>query len=221
MGSGKGVDVDERIRVFVVDDHDIVRAGVRQVLASDPDITVVGEAASAREALEAIVRLCPDVAIIDARLPDGEGMHVARDVRSAAPSVACVIFTAFTGEDAFLRSVMAGARGYLDKDADPEELVAAVRRVAAGESLVDATVLDELRSQRSPQAAFDALAEHLSPHEQRILSLVVDGWTNGEIAEELHLAEKTIRNYVSAILRKVGVRNRTQLAVYVAHLMDT
>jgi two-component system, NarL family, response regulator DevR len=206
--------------VFLLDDHGVVRAGLRQVLSAAPDIQVVGEAATARGAAEAIVASLPDVAIIDVRLRDGSGIDVARHVRSIAPSVRCVMFTAFAGEDAFLRSVVAGASGYLAKDADPDQVVSAVRRVAAGESLIDRSMLDDLRSRELPASAFNGLLDALTPHERRILDLIAKGRTNREIAERLHLAEKTIRNAVSTILSKVGVRNRTQLAVFVAEAMS-
>jgi two-component system, NarL family, response regulator DevR len=212
-------DESELVRVFVVDDHGVVRAGLRQVLSDVPDIEVVGEAASAREGTEAILRSLPDVAIIDVRLPDGSGIDMARHIRSSSPEIRCIMFTAFTGEDAFLRSIVAGACGYLAKDADPQEVVSAVRRAAAGESLIDPSMLDELRRRQLPAEAFTGLFEALTPHELRILELVAEGRTNREIAARLNLAEKTIRNYVSTILGKVGVRNRTQLAVYVAEVM--
>jgi two-component system, NarL family, response regulator DevR len=212
-------DPPERIRVFIVDDHRVVREGVRQVLSTDPAIEVVGEAATAREASEGLLATVPDVAIIDVRLPDGSGIDVARHVKSAAPSIHCVMFTAFTGEDAFLKSVMAGALGYISKDADSPQVLEAVHEAAAGRSLIDAATLNELRERELPAEAFVGLFEALTPHERRILELVTEGQTNREIAERLHLAEKTIRNYVSTILGKVGVRNRTQLAVYVAQVM--
>lgn len=207
------------IRVFVVDDHGIVRAGLRQVFAAADGITVVGEAARASGAAEAMVAAQTDLAIVDVRLPDGSGIDVARHVRSLAPRIRCVMFTAFAGEDAFLKSALAGAAGYLHKAADPHEVIDAVRRAAAGESLIDPAMLDELRQRELPAGAFSGLFEALSPHERRILQHVAEGHTNREIAERLNLAEKTIRNYVSTILGKVGVRNRTQLAVYVAEVM--
>jgi two-component system, NarL family, response regulator DevR len=226
MRSKRGPELSEieahgqvRIRVFVLDDHGVVREGLRQVLSTDPGIEMVGEAATARAGTDGLLETLPDVAIIDVRLPDGSGIDVARHVRSVAPDIGCVMFTAFAGEDAFLKSVMAGALGYISKDAEPSEVLDAVHRAAAGESLIDADLLDELRGRELPAEAFNGLFEALSPHERRILDLVTEGQTNREIADHLHLAEKTIRNYVSTILGKVGVRNRTQLAVYVAQVM--
>lgn len=208
------------VRVFLVDDHEVVLQGLRQLLVSETGFEVVGEARTAQEGLEAIVAARPDVAVIDVRLPDGNGVDVARDVRSAAPSVRCIMFTAFSAEDAFLRSVIAGAAGYLTKDADRMTVIDSVRRAAAGESLIDAATLDGLRENNTANSDFKGLLGRLSPHEQRILHLVVEGQTNREIAAQMRLAEKTIRNYVSNILAKVGLRNRTQLAVYVAHLLN-
>jgi two-component system, NarL family, response regulator DevR len=205
------------IRVFLVDDHKMICEGVRQVLSVDPEIEVVGDAGDARTATEEILRLVPDVALIDVRLPDGSGIEVARHVRNVVPAVRCVIFTAFADEDAFLKSVLAGAVGYLSKFADGPEVRSAVRRAAAGESLIDPKMVDRLRRREQPAQAFSGTLDELTPHELRILKLVAKGCTNREIAEELHLAEKTIRNGVSVILAKSGARNRTQLAVYVAN----
>ena len=208
-----------RIQVFIVDDHDVVREGLMTLLATDPTIEVVGSAGTAGEASKAIVELEPDVAIVDVRLPDGTGIDVARYVRNAVPTVRCVMFTAYSDEDAFLRSVIAGAVGYLPKGAGAIEVVDAVRRAAAGESLIDPDMLDRLRKRELPGEVFQGLLDQLTPHERRILHLVAQGMTNREIAGELHLAEKTVRNYVSSILGKIGARNRTQLAVYVAQLL--
>jgi two-component system, NarL family, response regulator DevR len=208
-----------RVRVFVLDDHAVVRVGLARVLATAPDLAVVGEAARVRGVVEAILRSRADVVLVDVRLPDGSGIDVARRVRSVAPAIRCLVFTAFADEDAFVKAALAGASGYLPKDAESDQVIDAVRRAAAGESLVDPAVLDELRRRAVPAPAMQALFALLSPHERRILDLVAAGHTNGEIAGRLDLAEKTIRNYVSTILGKVGVRNRTELAVHVANVM--
>jgi two-component system, NarL family, response regulator DevR len=211
---------DRPVRVFLVDDHEVVVQGLRQVLSAAPGLEVVGQAGTAHQAVQEIIAEVPDVAVIDVRLPDGNGVDVAREVRSAAPTVRCVMFTAFSAEDALLRSVIAGAAGYLNKDADRATVIDTIRRAAAGESLIDPSQLANLRETEVGRPDFGGLLSRLSPHEQRILRLVVEGQTNREIANQMRLAEKTIRNYVSNILGKVGLRNRTQLAVYVAHLLD-
>jgi two-component system, NarL family, response regulator DevR len=210
-----------QIRVFLLDDHSVVREGLHSLLAQDPEIDVVGEAGMATEATDKLVRLLPDVAILDVRLPDGSGIDVARYLGSFAPSVSCVMFTAVSEEDAFLKSVLAGAVGYLPKDAVAEQVVDTVRRAAAGESLIDPEMLDRLRNRELPDEIFQGVLEQLTPYERRILHLVAEGHTNREIAAQLNLAEKTVRNYVSSILGKIGARNRTQLAVYVARIMAT
>jgi two-component system, NarL family, response regulator DevR len=207
------------IRLFVLDDHAIVREGVRYALADVPDIEIVGEAASASVAVEVVPRLAPDVALIDVRLPDGSGVDVARNLLTTAPGVRCVMFTAVSEEDAFLQSVLASAVGYLHKGAASRDLVAAIRKAAAGESLIDPTLLDRLRRQEPPENDFAGLTPSLTPHEERILHLVAKGATNREIGDELNLAEKTVRNYVSSILSKLGARNRTEAAAYVLRHM--
>jgi two-component system, NarL family, response regulator DevR len=205
--------------VFVLDDHAIVREGVRFALSDLADIEIVGEAGTVAEALAVIPRLAPDVALIDVRLPDGSGVDVVRNLRVTAADVRCVMFTAVSEEDAFLRSVLASAVGYLHKGAASRELVAAIRRAAAGESLFDPALLDRLRRQKLSQERLDGLEQSLTPHEKRILHLVARGATNREIADELKLAEKTVRNYVSSILNKLGARNRTEAAAYVLRHM--
>lgn len=204
------------VRTFIVDDHHVVREGFRLVVAHAPGITCVGEGATAREAIGAIPSLRPDVAIVDVRLPDGSGIEVIRHVRRVVPSVRCLIFTAHTSEDLLLKAAIAGAVGYVPKQAGAAELVAAVRRAAAGQALIDKEALERARSVQMPDAALSGPLGRLTPHETRIVNLVVDGCTNREIAEQLHLAEKTVRNYVSSVLAKMGARNRTQLAVAVA-----
>lgn len=218
-GEGIGLASAGAVRVFVVDDHDVVRDGVRMVLEASEAIVLVGEASTGTEGLSSILRERPDVAIVDVRLPDASGVDVIREVHSHAPEVRCVVFTSYTDETAFLQSVLAGAAGYLSKDVGREQLVAAVRSVAAGASLIDRNTLEELRARPEEPPAADVLLSRLTPHEHRILHMVARGQTNREIATALGLAEKTIRNYVSNILTKVGMRNRTQLAAYVAQVV--
>ncbi len=204
------------IRLFLLDDHAVVREGVRTMLSLADDIEVVGEAGRAQEAVDEIVRLRPDVALVDVQLPDGSGVDVIRQVRSRTDDVACIIFTSFADDEAFFQSVVAGSVGYLLKDTTANELIAAVRVAASGGSLVRREVVDDLRRRASEVPSEDHLLRGLSPQERRIILLVVDGLTNREVAERLSLAEKTVRNYVSLILGKLGMRNRTELAVYVA-----
>jgi two-component system, NarL family, response regulator DevR len=205
------------IRVFLVDDHEMVRRGVRDLLEEEPDLVVVGDAATAAEAVTAITALVPDVALLDARLPDGHGVDVCRDVRSVHPEIACLMFTSYDDEDAIMAAIMAGAAGYLLKQIRGVDLVDAVRRVAAGQSLLDPavtrTVLARLRAGdlRPP----DPLGA-LSDQERRVLELISDGLTNREIGERLYLAEKTVKNYVSSLLAKLGLGRRGQAAALAA-----
>ena len=205
------------IRVFLMDDHEMVRRGVRTLLMEEPDIVVVGEAATAAVAVPGIRSLRPDVAILDARLPDGDGVDVCRDVRDGHPEIACLMFTSYDDEKAVVAAVMAGAAGYLLKQVRGVDLVDAVRRVAAGQSLLDpavtATVLARMRS-GDPHPA-DPLAA-LTEQERRVLALITEGMTNREIGERLYLAEKTVKNYVSSLLAKLGLARRTQAAALAA-----
>jgi DNA-binding NarL/FixJ family response regulator len=204
-------------RVFLVDDHEIVRRGLRELIEADDDLTVVGEAGTAAEALGRIAALRPDVAVLDVRLPDGDGIEVCREVRSSFPEVECVMLTSFADDEAVYAAIMAGASGYLLKQVRGPDLVAGIRRVAAGESLLDpavtARVLDRLRNQQPD----DELAA-LTPRERKILVLIADGLTNRQIGDELFLAEKTVKNYVSNLLSKLGMSRRTEAAVYAARL---
>lgn len=203
------------ITVFLLDDHEIVRRGIAELLSGEPDIEVVGQSGSAAQAVRRIPALRPDVAILDARLEDGSGIDVCRDVRSVDPSIRALILTSYEDDDALFAAIMAGAAGYLLKEVRAAGLVDAVRRVAAGQSLLDpavtATVLERLRSGGS---AADPRLRGLSEQEQRILALIGDGLSNREIAAELFLAEKTVKNYVSSILAKLGLGSRTQAAVF-------
>jgi two-component system response regulator DevR len=208
-----------KIRVFLVDDHEVVRRGVHELLSMEGDIEVVGEAGTAADALVRIPATRPDVAVLDVRLPDGSGVEVCREIRSRDDSVKCLMLTSFADDEALFDAIMAGASGYALKAIRGTELLDAVRGVAAGRSLLDpaatARVLERLRDGGAKQD--DRLA-HLTDQERRILDLVGEGLTNRQIGERLHLAEKTIKNYVSSLLSKLGMQRRSQAAVYVARL---
>ena len=204
------------ISVFLLDDHEIVRRGIAQLLTAEDDIEVVGEAGTAAQALARMPALRPDVAILDVRLPDGDGVTVCRDVRSAiTPPPACLMLTSYSDDEALFGAIMAGASGYLLKQVAGTDLVGAVRTLAAGGSLLDpkATqlVLERLRKGAEPE---DPRFASLSPQEKRILELIADGLTNRQIGAEMYLAEKTVKNYVSALLRKLDMERRTEAAVY-------
>jgi two-component system, NarL family, response regulator DevR len=201
------------IRVFLLDDHEVVRRGVKDLLESEPDITVVGEAGTVAEALARVPAVRPDVAILDMRLPDGDGVSVCRDLRSSFPAMACLMLTSFGDDEALLSAIMAGASGYLLKQVRGSDIVGAVRTVAAGGSLLDprmtATVLQRLRE---PQQGADPL-DVLTDQERRVFDLIGEGLTNRQIGEAMFLAEKTVKNYVSSVLAKLGMQRRTQAAV--------
>lgn len=205
--------MSESVRIFLLDDHEIVRRGIRDLLEAQDGLSVIGEAGTAGEALELIPTLLPDVAVLDARLPDGSGIEVCRDVRAAHPEVNVIILTSFDDDEALFSAIMAGAAGYALKQIRGNDLVDAVRRVADGQSLLDpavtAQVLDRIRNAPAPK---DPLAE-LTAQERRILSLIGQGMTNRQIATEMYLAEKTVKNYVSQLLSKLGLQRRTQAAV--------
>jgi DNA-binding NarL/FixJ family response regulator len=208
------------ISVFLLDDHEIVRRGIAQLLESEDDIKVVGEAGSVAQAMARIPALRPDVAVLDVRLPDGDGVSVCRDIRSAlTPPPACLILPSYSDDAARLGAIMAGASGYLLQPVAGVDLVGAVRTIAAGGSLLDpnatAAVLAKLRQGAEP---VDPRFESLSPQEQRILGLIAEGLTNRQIGAELFLAEKTVKNYVSSLLHKLGFTRRTEAAVYATEL---
>jgi DNA-binding NarL/FixJ family response regulator len=200
------------IRVFLLDDHEVVRRGLRELLESEDDIEVVGEAGNAEEAINRIPPTRPDVAVLDVRLPDGNGVEVCREVRSTHPEIQCLILTSFADDEALFQSIMAGAAGYVLKQIKGTDLVDAVRRVSEGQSLLDpavtARVLERLRT---PPETDERLAR-LTEQERKILDLIADGLTNRQIAERVHLAEKTVKNYVSNLLTKLGMERRTQAA---------
>jgi DNA-binding NarL/FixJ family response regulator len=208
------------ISVFLLDDHEIVRRGIAQLLDTEDDIEIVGEAGTAAQAMARIPALRPDVAILDVRLPDGEGVTVCRDIRATLdPPPACLMLTSYSDDEALFGAIMAGASGYLLKQIAGVDLVGAVRTIAAGGSLLDpkatATVLRRLRAGDTP---VDPRYESLSPQERRILDLIADGLTNRQIGAEMYLAEKTVKNYVSSLLHKLGFARRTEAAVYATEL---
>jgi DNA-binding NarL/FixJ family response regulator len=204
--------VTDRLRVFLLDDHELVRRGVRDLLEADGDIEVVGEAATAAEALARVPALRPQVAVLDVRLPDGDGVSVCRELRSQLPELACLMLTSFSDDDALLDAVMAGASGYVLKDIRGGDLVGAVRTVAAGGSLLDSTSTANVLARLRAKPAADPL-DVLTDQERRILELIGEGLTNRQIGERMFLAEKTVKNYVSSLLSKLGLQRRTQAAV--------
>jgi two-component system response regulator DevR len=210
-----------KIRVFLLDDHEIVRRGIADLLETEGDIAVVGEAGTASEALNRIPAARPDVAVLDARLPDGSGIDVCRDIRSALPDIRCLILTSYDDNDALFAAVMAGAAGYLLKEIRGSGLVDAIRQVAAGKSLLDPTVTGRLLTRLRDGAPKDPRLASLSDREREILNLITDGLTNKQIGERLFLAEKTVKNYVSGLLSKLGMERRTQAAVYGAEIRRT
>jgi DNA-binding NarL/FixJ family response regulator len=208
------------IRVFLLDDHELVRAGVRDLIETDGDIEVVGEAGTVDEAIRRVPATRPDVAILDVRLPDGNGVEACRDIRSSHPEVRCLMLTSYSDDDALFDAIMAGASGYLLKQVRSNDLIESVRRVAAGQSLLDpaltATVLERMRN--PPQQ--DEQLKRLTEQERRILDLLAEGLTNRQIGERLFLAEKTVKNYVSNLLLKLGMHRRTEAAVYAARIAE-
>ncbi|HUI47712.1 MAG TPA: response regulator transcription factor [Acidimicrobiia bacterium] len=206
------------IRVFLLDDHEVVRRGVKDLLEAQDDIEIVGEAATAADGLARIPATKPDVAVVDMRLPDGNGVEVCREVRSIDGSIQCVILTSFSDDEALFDSIMAGAAGYLLKQIKGTDLVDAVRRVASGQSLLDpsvtARVLERLRS--GPEE--DPRLARLTDQERKILDLIAEGLTNRQIGERMFLAEKTVKNYVSNLLAKLGMERRTEAAVFATKL---
>lgn len=207
-----------RVRVILVDDHAVVRRGLRSLIESADDLQVVGEASSKDEAIRLAAKVAADVVIMDVRLPDGSGIEAAREIRASHPATRVLMLTSYADEDAVFSSIMAGASGYLLKEINEGEIVSGIRAVAAGKSLLDASVtgavLDSVRVSRRPIR--DPKLRRLSGQEERILGLVADGKTNAEIGQQLHLSDKTVKNYVSAILAKLEVSRRAEAAAYLA-----
>jgi len=207
------------IRVFLLDDHDVVRRGLHELLGAEGDIEVVGESGSAQEAARRIPALRPDVAILDGRLPDGSGIDVCRDVRSVDPSIKGLILTSYEDDEALFAAIMAGASGYVLKQIRGTDLVDAVRRVAAGQSLLDPAVTQRVLERIRHGVEEPRELKSLTEQERRILEYVAEGLTNREIAGKMFLAEKTVKNYVSSLLAKLGLERRTQAAVLATRLL--
>ncbi|MEU6380772.1 response regulator transcription factor [Streptomyces sp. NPDC046909] len=207
---------DNPIRVFLLDDHEVVRRGVRDLLDDEPDISVVGEAGTVEQALVRVPALRPQVAVLDVRLPDGDGVTVCRELRSRMPELTCLMLTSFDDEEALLDSIMAGAAGYVLKQIRGSDLVSAVRTVAAGQSLLDPSattrLMARLRQDQRQEEEPDALPG-LTDREREILALIGEGLTNRQIGQRLFLAEKTVKNHISRLLAKLGVERRIQAAV--------
>lgn len=206
------------IRVFLLDDHEVVRRGVAALLEAEDDIEVVGEAGTVAQALARVSAARPDVAVLDVRLPDGDGVSVCREIRSRMPHIACLMLTSFSDEEALFDALMAGAAGYVLKQIHGSDLIGAVRSVAAGESLLDprstAQMLQRLRTREERKDPLSALSDQ----ERQILELIGEGLTNRQIGERMFLAEKTVKNYVSNLFSKLDMRRRTQAAAFVTQL---
>ena len=208
-----------KIRVYLLDDHEVVRQGLRALLESSGDIEVVGESGSATDASHRIPALRPDVAVLDARLPDGSGIEVCRTVRAVDPSISALILTSYDDDEALFAAIMAGAAGYVLKEIKGSDLVSAIRQVAAGNSLIDPTLTARvLERVRNPPTTAPELAE-LTEQELKLLGYIAEGLTNRQIGERMYLAEKTVKNYVSSILAKLGLERRTQAAVLASKLL--
>lgn len=209
----------DTISVFLLDDHEVVRRGIRDLLEAEPGFTVVGESGSAQEAARRIPALRPRVAVLDARLPDGSGIDVCREIRSVDPTIEALILTSYDDDEALFTAIMAGAAGYILKEVSGGDLVESIRRVAAGQSLLDPAVtqrvLDRLRRGSDEPQELRSLTEQ----ERRVLGLIAEGLTNKQIGERLYLAEKTVKNYVSSLLSKLGLERRTQAAVLASKLL--
>ncbi|HVA03479.1 MAG TPA: response regulator transcription factor [Acidimicrobiales bacterium] len=207
-------------KVFLLDDHEVVRRGLRELFESEEDLTVVGEGATAQEALARVPASQPDVAVLDVRLPDGDGVEVCRDLRSAMPELKCLMLTSYADDEALFSAILAGASGYVLKQIKGSDLVSAVRRVAAGESLLDPSLTRQVMERLRGENVEDERLARLTAQERNILELIADGKTNRQIADELYLAEKTVKNYVSNLLSKMGFARRTEAAVYAAVLAE-
>jgi two-component system response regulator DevR len=209
------------VRVFLLDDHEVVRRGVADLLEAEPDLSVVGEASTAAEALARVPAVQPDVAVLDVRLPDGDGVTVCRELRSRMPDLRCLMLTSFADDDALFDAIMAGASGYVLKQIRGTDLVGAVRTVANGQSLLDPRTTAQVLERMRASAEKKGPVADLSEQERTVLALIGEGLTNREIGERMFLAEKTVKNYVSHLLAKLGMQRRTQAAILATELRRT
>ncbi|MFH9352839.1 response regulator [Kitasatospora sp. NPDC017646] len=221
MADDTAGDAGSPVKVFLLDDHEVVRRGVHDLLDAEPGFTVVGEASTVAQALTRVPALRPDVAVLDMRLPDGDGVTVCRELRSRMPELACLILTSFDDEEALLDSIMAGAAGYVLKQISGTDLVSAVRTVASGQSMLDpgaaTRLMARLRGEAATQQPSDA--PQLTDREREILALVGEGLTNRQIGQRLYLAEKTVKNHISRLLAKLGVERRVQAAIIATEVL--
>jgi DNA-binding NarL/FixJ family response regulator len=208
------------IRIFVLDDHELVRTGLQTLLECEDDMEVVGQAATAQLGLQQIGELQPDVAILDVRLPDGSGIEVCREIRSSYPDIACLMLTSYADDEALFSAIMAGAAGYVLKEIGGSDLIGDIRRVSQGASLIDAALSQDIFDRLRKSQKTEARLSSLSPQERRVLDLIAQGRSNRQIAEEIFLAEKTVKNYVSSLLSKLGMQRRTEAGVYAAILAE-
>lgn len=206
------------IRVFLMDDHELVRRGLTDLIQTDPEMEVVGEAGTCAEGLQGIVTKRPDVAVLDVRLPDGSGIEVCRDLRTLAPEVNVLMLTSYADDEALLSAVLAGAHGYVLKDIQSAELIKMIRDVSSGKSLLDQNAVDQIRKRLAQGSSVYAMLEDLTDQERRVLEFIGEGMSNRQIAEAMFLAEKTIKNYVSSVLAKLGMERRSQAAAFIARL---
>ncbi len=207
-------------RVFLLDDHEVVRRGLRKLIDAEEDLSVVGEAGTAEEAFARVPSIKPDVAVLDVRLPDGDGVEVCRDLRSAMPALKCLMLASFADDEALFSAILTGASGYVLKQIKGSDLVSAVRRVAAGESLLDPSLTRQVMERLRGEKVEDERVSRLTEQERNLLELIVEGKTNRQIADKMFLAEKTVKNYVSNMLSKMGFARRTEAAVYAARLSE-
>jgi DNA-binding NarL/FixJ family response regulator len=208
------------LAVFLLDDHEVVRTGLRALLEAAEDIEVVGEAGTVAEGLERIPASKPDIAILDVRLPDGSGVEVCREIRSAHPEITCIMLTSYADDEALIASIMAGASGYVLKQVGSFDLLDTIRHAGAGHSLLDPALTERVLERLREGPKVDPRLASLTVQERRILDLIAEGKTNREIAETMFLAEKTVKNYVSNLLAKLGMQRRTQAATFAARLNE-